>query len=91
VAGSRSVFGGEGGLADETRQVEGTGKSIADVLGLCAVLQAKPGRAFQVSSGLVGIAAFGVIEPTDAQLPGGRADLQGSGQAEVVCSWEGSP
>jgi len=65
-AGDSRVLGSQGSLTHETRDVERAREDIAQVLGLGAVGRAEPGRAFEVAPGLVGVAAFGVAETTDA-------------------------
>lgn len=82
------MLSGECRLAHKTNDIQCTREHIAQVLRLGAVGFAEPGGAFQVSSGLVGVAAFCVTEATDAQFPGGRIDLQIPSQAYVVVFWE---
>jgi hypothetical protein len=74
-AGGRRVFGGQCGLTHETCDIQRTGEDIAPVLRLGTVGHAEPGRTIEVSPGLVGVAAFGITEPTDAQVPGGLVSL----------------
>ena len=88
-AGGRRVFGGQCGLTHETCDIERTGEDIAPVLRLGTVGHAEPGRTIEVSSGLVGVAAFGITESTDAQVPGGRIDLQVTSQTYVVVLGQG--
>ena len=64
------MFGSESGFTHEASDIERAGEEVAQVLGLGAIGFAEPGRAFQVSPGLVGVAAFSVAEATDTQLPG---------------------
>ena len=85
------MFGSESGFAHEASNVERAGEDVTEILGLGAVGLAKPGRAFQVSPGLVGISAFGVTEATDAWVPGGGPHLEVTGQAHIVFGWEGGP
>ena len=77
-------------FAHETGDIESTRKDIAKELSFGAVGFAEPGRAFEVSSGLVGVAAFGITEPTDAQFPGRRIDLEVASQAYVIVLWQGT-
>ena len=60
------MFGSKSGFANEASNVERAGEDVTEILSLGAVGLAEPGRAFQVSPGLVGISAFGVTEATDA-------------------------
>ena len=83
------MFSSQCSLAHETNDIQGTREDIAQVLRFGAVGFAEPGRAFEVSPGLVGVAAFGVAEATDTQLPGRRIDFQVTSQAYVVVVWEG--
>ena len=64
--GCGRVFSSESGFTHKTSDIEGTGEDIAEVLGLGAFGLAEPRRTFQVSPSLVGVAAFGIAETTDA-------------------------
>ena len=88
-AGSCRVYGSESGFAHETSDIEGTRENVTEILCFGAVGLAEPRRTFQVMSGLVGIAAFGIAETTDAQLPGGRADLEVTSETDIAI-WEGT-
>ena len=66
----------ESSLTDKTGDIQGAGKNVAQKIGFGAVLQTKPGRAFELSSFLIGIATFGITETTNAQRPRGRMDIQ---------------
>ena len=81
------MFGGERGFTHETSDIECAGKDVTEILGLGTVGLAEAGGTFQVTTGLVGVAAFSVTETTDAQVPGGRADLEVTSQAEIVVLW----
>ena len=81
---SSGVFGSQCGFTDKTGDIQRAGEDIAQKLGFGAIGFAEPGRAFQVSSGLVGVAAFRVTEAPDAQVPGGRTDLEVTGQAHII-------
>ena len=61
-------FGSQSGFPHEASDIECAGKDIAEILSLGAVGLAEPGRAFQVATGLVGVATFGIAETTDAKL-----------------------
>ena len=43
-----------------------------------------PGGTLQSPASLIGLAALGVAQPPHAQFPGGGANLQATGQAEVA-------
>jgi len=60
------MLGSQGSFTHEACDIQRTREDIAQVLGLSTVGHAKPGRAFEVSSGLVGVATFSVTEATDA-------------------------
>jgi len=81
---SQLLAGGSRSLANQTSQVKGQRKGIADEGSLGGVGQAEPGGALETAAGLAGIAAFGIALASDAQLPGGRADLQIAGQADTA-------
>ena len=66
----------ESSLTDKASDIQGTRKNVAQKIGFGAVLQAKPGRAFELSSFLIGIATFSIAETANAQRPGGRMDIQ---------------
>ncbi len=69
------MLSGESGLTDETSHVESTRKKVAEGLSLGAVVETEPRRALEVTTGLVGIPAFGIAEPADTQFPGRGIDL----------------
>lgn len=91
VSGSRGpggregrFAGGLGSLADQAGEVEGQGEGVGDEHGLGGVLEAEPGRAFEVAAHLSGVAGFGIALATHAQLPGFGADWQVTGQADTA-------
>ena len=59
------MFGSQSGFTHKTSDIERTREDVTKVLCFGAVGLAKPGRAFQVSSGLVGISAFRIAEAAD--------------------------
>ena len=79
AGGSRGVLHRQSGFTYETSDIQCTGEDVAEILGFGTVCLAEPRRAFQVSSGLVGVATFGVTEATDTQVPGRRADFEITG------------
>lgn len=70
-----------GSFPDETSEVEGQGKGIAENGSLGRIRQAKEWRTLELSACLVGIPGFSIGEAPKAQVPGGRFDLQVAGQA----------
>ena len=60
------MFGSESGFAHEASDIEGTREDVTEILGFGTVGLAEPRRTFQTMSGLVGVAAFGIAETTDA-------------------------
>ncbi len=82
-SGSSGAFGmGLCGFPDEARQVEGEGEDIPQEGGLGSIGQAKTRHALELSAGLVGIAGFGIGQPSKTQVPGWGADLQITSQAD---------
>jgi len=71
-------------LAHEAGDIEGVGEDVAEVVGLSAVGQAVPGRAFEVAAGLIGVAAFGIALAALAQGPSWGSDAEVSGEADVA-------
>jgi len=59
------MFCGESGFTYETSDIQRAREDIAQVPSFGAVGCSEPRRAFEVSSGLVGVAAFRVTEATD--------------------------
>ena len=55
---------GGSGLAYEACEVEGIGEDVAHIIGFGAVVEAVPGRALEVATGLVGVATLGVALAT---------------------------
>ena len=84
VTGSGRVFGSKGGFADKTSDSEGTREDVAQDAGFGAVVETEPGRAFDLVTGLVGVAAFGVGETAHAQCPGRGIDFQVPSQAQAI-------
>ena len=87
---------GLGGFPDKARQVERQGQDITQEGGLGRIGQAETRNALELSAGLVGVAGFGIGEPSETQIPAGGANpqvtrqangtvrqAQGSGQAEA--------
>lgn len=89
VTGGGSMFGSKRGFADKTGDIEGTREDIAQDAGFGAVVEPEPGRAFDVVTGLVGVAAFCVAETAHAQGPGRGIDFQIASQAQRIITWEG--
>ncbi len=82
-SGSPGAFGiGQGGFPDEASQVEGERQDVAQEGGLGGIGQAKTRHPLELSAGLVGIAGFGIGEPSETHLPAGGADLQVTSQAD---------
>ncbi len=82
-SGSPGTLGiGQGGFPDEASQVEGEGQDVAQEGGLGSIGQAKTRHPLELSAGLVGIAGFGIGQPSKAQIPAGGADLQVTSQAD---------
>ena len=65
-----TILSGAGSFTDETGQVEGQGKGIAEDGGLGGIRQAEERRAFELAAGLIGVAGFGVGETAETQVPG---------------------
>ena len=63
------MLGGESGLTDETSEIEGTRKQVAEGLSLGTVVETEPGGALEVAARLVGVATLGVTLATQAQFP----------------------
>lgn len=82
------MFGCQGGFADKTGDIESTREDIAQDVGFGAVVKTEPGRPFDVVASLVGIAAFGIAEPADAQRPGRGIDLEITSQTPGMVTWE---
>ena len=82
--GWRSAGGGDGRLAHQASEVAGTGEDVGEDGSLGAVVLAVPGGAFHTPSPLVGVAAFGITQSPDTQLPSGRIDLEITGQADIA-------
>lgn len=74
----------KGCLTGQTGDVAGASEGIGEDGCLGAVGQAVVGRAFHPPSPLVGVAAFGVTEATDARFPRGGIDLEITGEADVA-------
>ena len=66
----RRMFPGmRSGFAHQTHEIESQRERVADQHGFGGIVQAKSRRAFELSAGLNGIAAFGIGLPAKAQLP----------------------
>lgn len=83
-AGGDRASGGESGFADKAGNVESAGQDVGQERGLGGVGKTEPGRTFHAVTGLVGVAALGIALATQAQFPGGRADQQVTGEADVA-------
>ena len=80
--GSRAFGMGLGGFPDEASQVEGQGQDITQEGGFGSIGQSKTRHALELTTGLVGIAGFGIGQPSKTQIPGGGVDLQVTSQAD---------
>lgn len=76
--------GGQGSFADKAGDVERAGQDVGQKRGFGGVGKAKPRRTFHAVTSLVGVAALGIALATQAQFPGGRVDLEVTGQADVT-------
>ena len=69
-------------MPDEASEVEGEGEDVTEEGGFGRVVEAEEGGAFEMAASLIGVAGFSIGEATDAQVPGGRVDLEVSSQAD---------
>ncbi len=82
-SGGSGAFGmRQGGFPDEASQVEGERQDVAQEGGFGSIGQSKTRHALELSAGLVGIAGFGIGQPSKTQIPAGGADLQVTSQAD---------
>lgn len=82
--GRGSACSSNGRLANQTGDIAGAGENVGEDGGLGAVGLAVPGGMFHATTPLVGVAAFGITQPPDAQLPGRGVDLEVTGETDVA-------
>lgn len=83
-AGRGRTSGSKSSFANKAGDVESAGQDVSQKRGFGGVGQAEPGRTFHAQTGLVGVTALGIALATQAQFPGGRVNLQVTGQADVA-------
>ena len=82
-SGGPGTFG-MGRVASRTKRarLRDERQDVAQEGGLGGIGQAKTRHALELSAGLVGIASFGIGEPSKTQIPAGGTDLQVTSQAD---------